>query len=125
MTEQVQIDFTNRQADDLTLEERHVWGCIECHRGRDSAILGPLIATRTGIDYDTIRAVIARLVNDRGFLIASCSRGYFIPATPEEVSAATKSLRHRGIAILTRAARLQKASLEHVFELAKRESEAN
>jgi hypothetical protein len=121
MTEQVQIDFTGRRSPGLTEEEMRVWNVLEGFRGKASAILGPVIAARTGIDYDTIRAIISRLVNNHAYLIASCSRGYFIPVTPEEIFLATKSLRHRGIAILMRAARIQKASLEAVFGQAKME----
>jgi hypothetical protein len=123
MPEQVQIDFTGRKAPVLTEEELRVWNVLEAFRGKTCASLGPVIAARTGIDYDNVRAIISRLVNNHAYLIASCSRGYFIPVTPEEIFLATKSLRHRGIAILMRAARIQKSSLEAVFGQAKMEYE--
>ncbi len=123
MAEQVQMNFTDRKASILTEEEQRVWSILEGFRGRDNAILGPVLSARAGIDYDTVRAIVSRLVNRHSCLIASCSRGYYIPITPEEISRETKSLRHRGIAILMRAARLQKSSLEAVFGQARVEYE--
>jgi hypothetical protein len=99
----------------LTDEERRVWRSVSERAGRERAILGPRLAEMTGLDYVSIREIIAHLVNDHGMLIASCSRGYFVPETPEEITTATKSLRHRAIMILLRASRLQKTSLEAVF----------
>ena len=83
--------------------------------GKDNAVTGRMIAQRTGIEYDRVRAVISHLVNRHGRLIASCSGGYFIPVTEDEVREATRSLRHRGIMILYRASRLQRASIEEIF----------
>jgi hypothetical protein len=115
MNEQTKIDFTDRKAPILTDEERRVWLHLEFRRGKKEAILGPVLSRITEIDYDTVRAIISHLVNFHGYLIASCSRGYYVPVTPEEIAAATRSLRHRGIMILRRAARLQNSSLEDVF----------
>lgn len=123
MVEQVQIDFSDRGVSILTADELLVWNIIEERRGRAAAILGQVVADRTGIDYDTVRAIVSRLVNRHACLIASCAHGYFVPVTAEEISGATKSLRHRGISILMRAARLQKSSLEEVFGQAKIEYE--
>jgi len=117
MTEQIEIDF------ELTKEERMVWEIVRQHRGRENAILGPVIAQMTGLKYDEVRHIISHLVNEHGCFIASCSRGYYIPVTAEESEQATKSLRHRGIMILMRAARLQKKSLEEVFGQGKLEYE--
>ena len=99
----------------LTDEEQRVWQSVSERAGRPQAILGPRIAELARVDYDTARQIIAHLVNDHGMLIASCSRGYYIPETPEEILDATKSLRHRAIMILLRASKLQKTSLEAVF----------
>jgi hypothetical protein len=123
MTEQINIDFTTRNAPILTNEEHIVWSAIKHHLGKDTAVLGTTIAECAGIDYVTVRAIISHLVNFHGYLIASCSRGYYVPVTPEEIQEATKSLRHRGIMILLRAARLQKNSIEDVFGQAKLELE--
>lgn len=118
MAEQIQIDFATRTAPLLTEEERRVWRVLEARRGKAAALLGPAIAELAGSDYDTVRAIVSHLVSFHGCLIASCSRGYFVPVTHEEIDAATRSLRHRGIMILMRAARLQKSSLEAVYHQA-------
>lgn len=118
---QIRLDFNGPL---LTDEEQRVWQSVKERAGRDQAILGPRIAELARMDYDTVRAVIAHLVNDHGMLIASCSRGYYVPETPEEIVAATRSLRHRAIMILLRASRLQKTSLEAVFNQGRLELEA-
>lgn len=96
---------------------------LEQHRGKGAAVLGRDMAQVTGIEYNKLRAVIAHLVNDHGVLIVSCGRGYYIPVTPEEIVEATRSLRHRGIAILVRAAALQKTSVEEIFRQSRIEFE--
>ena len=100
---------------DLTYEEEMIWEAIKLHRGKDDPILGPVIAEITKIDYDRVRQTIAHLINHHGYLIASSSKGYYVPQTAEEIFEATKSLRHRGIMILMRAAKLSKVSLEEIF----------
>jgi len=114
---------TGKMGSGLTKKERVVWEIVKAHRGRENAIIGPVIAQLTGLKYDEVRHIISHLVNERHCLIASCSRGYYIPITPEEIDHATKSLRHRGIMILMRAARLQRKSLEEVFGQGKLEFE--
>lgn len=116
MNEQLPIDFSSRKAPLLTDEERRVWRIIETRRGKEAALLGPVIADLAGSDYDTVRAIISHLVTAHGCLIASCPRGFFVPVTPQEIEAATRSLRHRAIRILMRASRLQKSSLEDIFK---------
>lgn len=108
---------------ELTKEETLVWEIVREHRGKDAAILGPMISAQAGIEYDRLRAVISHLVNEHHCLIASYSRGYYIPVTSDEIDQATKSLRHRGIMILMRASRLQKISLENIFQQARIEYE--
>jgi hypothetical protein len=121
--EQAQIDFSDRKAPLLTDEERRLAEFLTGHHGRNNAVLGHVLADHAGLQYDTVRAIISHMVNYHNFLIASCSRGYYVPVTPDEVRTATKSLRHRGIMILLRAARLQKSSIEDVFGQAKLELE--
>ncbi|MDA8155589.1 MAG: hypothetical protein M0Z52_03915 [Actinomycetota bacterium] len=115
MPDQIQINF------DLTGEESRVLAAVSAHRGRENAVLGGVLAAVAGVDYKRLREVIAHLVNNHGCLIASCPRGYFIPVTVPEIAEATRSLRHRGIMILMRASRLQKASLEDIFNQARME----
>lgn len=106
---------------ELTFEEERIWEAIRLYRGRDNAVTGKQIAEWTGLEYDFIRSVISHLVNDHNYLIASNSKGYYVPETAEEIFEATKSLRRRGISILVRAARLQKTSLEDIFQQARME----
>ena len=73
-----------------------------------------------------VRDTVRSLIMARGLLVASAvddPPGFFIAETREEIIAATKSLRHRGIMILARVARLQKSSLELVFNLGRLEFE--
>jgi hypothetical protein len=112
MPEQMQLNLDGPQ---LTVEQRAVWDCIRDHRGKGNEILGTEISRMTGIDYTSVRAIIAHLINKHGKLIGSNGSGYFIPVTPAEIAAVTKSLRHRGIMILVRAAQLQKTSLVAIF----------
>ena len=99
----------------MTSEEHDISYIIGSHLGKDNAILGPVISEMTGHPYTEVRSIIAHLINDHGQLIASCQRGYYVPVTPEEISEATRSLRHRAIMILLRASRLQKISLDEVY----------
>lgn len=111
MPEQLVFDFNAP----LMPEEQAVWDCIKLRRGKGSEIPGPVIASRTGIDYTTVRAIIAHLVNHKHKLIGSNSKGYYVPVATAEIDEVTRSLRHRGIMILVRAARLQKTSLTEIF----------
>jgi hypothetical protein len=120
MAEQLSLDF---ETPGLTCEERAVWDCIKDRKGKGNEILGAVIARRTGMDYRMVRAVIADLMNRKGKLIGSNSRGYYVPVTKEEVYEVTKSLRHRGIMILVRAAKLMGNSLEEVFHQGRMELE--
>lgn len=115
MTEQLGINFN------LTHEEQAVWNIIRYRRGKPDAVLGTVIAEITGIYYDRVRAIIADLINKHYLMIASNSKGYYVPVTPDEISEATRSLRHRAIMILVRASRLQKISLEEIFHQARME----
>lgn len=99
----------------MTHEEEAIWKIIEPHRGKGSEILGTTIAERTMNSYTRVREVIAHLVTTHGKLIGSNSRGYYVAVTPAEVNEITKSLRHRGIMILLRAARVQQTSLVEVW----------
>jgi hypothetical protein len=119
MTEQMRIDYTHPSSPldrgEITYEEEMVWEAIRPHRGKGYPILGPRISEITKIDYDRVRQTIAHLINSHGYLIASNSKGYYVPQTSEEIFEATKSLRHRALSILWRASRLQKTSLVEVF----------
>lgn len=114
--------------DSLTDDEGRVLRLLEGHRGRQAAITGETMAESLGMEYNAVRATVAHLIAHHDELIASMPgkpAGYFIPETPEEVEAATRSLRNRGISILARAAKMQRTSLEEVYGQAKLEREAS
>ena len=108
-------DMLNFDGLTLTAEQQAVWNCIKDRRGKGSEILGTEISRITGLDYVQVRAIVAHLINHHSKLIGSNRRGYYVPVTAEEINEVTKSLRHRGIMILVRAARLQKTSLTEIF----------
>lgn len=108
----------------LTDEERAVYGLLR--HGRARALSARDLAERTGMGDVQIRQTVRSLIMERGLLIASAvddPPGFFLTETPDEIINATRSLRHRGIMILVRAARLQKSSLELVFNQGRLELE--
>ena len=118
--DQTTFDFTTK----MTAEEAAVYCCLQ--HGRASAISARDLADRTGMSDVRIRQTVRSLIMERGILVASAvddPPGFFIAETPEEIITATRSLRHRGIMILVRAARLQKSSLELVFNQGRLEIE--
>lgn len=111
--EQLALNF------DLTNEERVILPLLR--KGRNCARSVRDLAGETGMSDVSVRQTVRRLIMERGVLIGSAVSdppGYFLPETPDEIFTATKSLRHRGIMILMRAARLQKSSVEMVFNQA-------
>jgi hypothetical protein len=109
---------------DMTAEEQAVYCCLMT--GRASALSARDLSIRTGLSDKDVRQTVRSLIMDRGILVASAvddPPGFFIAETPDEIITATRSLRHRGIMILVRAARLQKSSLELVFNQGKLEIE--
>ncbi len=107
----------------LTEEEYRIWQQLSLYRGKGREVPGVLIAQVTGMEYTRIRSIIAHLINYHHKLIGSNGRGYFVPVTAEEITEVTKSLRHRGIMIPVRAARLQQTSLVEIFNQATLEFE--
>jgi len=108
----------------LTSEERAVYGLLG--HGRARALSARTISERTGLSDRQVRDTIRDLIMERGILVASAVNdppGFYIAETPDEIINATKRLRHRGIMILVRAARLQKSSLEIVFNQGRLELE--
>lgn len=109
---------------ELTAEEAAVY-CL-LRDGRARALSARDLADRTGLSDVRVRQTVRSLIMERGLLVASATDdppGFFIAETPDEIIMATKSLRHRGIMILVRAARLQKSSLELVFNQGRLELE--
>ncbi|HBE44256.1 MAG TPA: hypothetical protein DDW17_02075 [Deltaproteobacteria bacterium] len=109
---QMELNFSPQ----LNYEERRIYQLLKY--GRSNAISVRQIAESTGYDDVQIRNTIRHLILDHNILIGSAVSnppGFYIPETKEEVEQATKSLRHRGISILVRAAKLQKLTLEEIF----------
>ena len=107
---------------DLSSEEQAVYSLLEM--GRANARTSHFLTERTGLSDRGIRQAVRELVMKRGILVATAvddPPGFFIATAPEEILSATRGLRHRGVSILARAARLQRSSLEMVFNLARLE----
>ncbi len=122
--ELIQVDIDALTAPGLTTEERAVLGLLK--KGRENAITEKAISDITGLSGVEVRAIIRHLILEHGYLIASAvstPAGFFVAETEDEVREATRSLRHRGISILIRAAKLQKLSLEEIFHQARMEFE--
>ena len=109
---------------DLSSEEQAIYSLLET--GRANAHTSRFITERTGLSDVQIRQTVRDLVMKKGLLIASAvddPPGFFIAVESDEIITATRSLRHRGISILARAARLQRSSIDMVFNLARLEFE--
>jgi hypothetical protein len=116
MGEQIQIDF------ELSDTERKILSLLR--RGRENAISERVLSELTGIPGVEVRAIIRHLIMEHNVLIASSvskPAGFYIAETEDEIKEATRSLRHRGIKILMRAAKLQRISLEEIFNQTKLE----
>jgi hypothetical protein len=102
--------------DAMTDAERAVLGCIEPGRGR--AVPVNVIALLTNLPERRVRRIVRGLIDEHGVCIGSSTAppaGYFLINNPEEIEAAYRRLRHRGISILARAARLRDISVVDVF----------
>ena len=105
------------QGGELTTEEMHILRLLQ--RGGKNAVKEKALAAATGLQGVEVRATIRHLIMEHGVLIASSGAGFFIAETEDEIKTATRSLRHRGIMILMRAAKLQKISVEEIFHQAR------
>jgi len=111
--EQMQLSFDSIP---MTSEEKAVWGAIEPHRGRGCEIQVTAVARNLAIPERRARQVVSHLVNTHHKLIGSNGNGYYVAVTPDEIEVITRSLRHRGIMILVRAASIQKGAVTEVFK---------
>jgi hypothetical protein len=105
--------------------ESHILRLLESHQGRDFAcsrerlvqkINGPCgvgeTATPQGkVNEREIRRVIKHLVESHGQWIGSCSRGYFMIQTDEELLTACKYYHGYALSLLQVEAKLRKTSL--------------
>lgn len=113
MPEQLRLSFDSIP---MTQEERAVWAAIEPRRGRGNEILGQRLADHLSMEYKRVRQIISHLVRTHHKLIGSNAKGYYVAITPDEIDEITRSLRHRGIMILVRAASIQKGAVTEVFK---------
>lgn len=102
----------------LSDEEYKIWSEIQQHEGRANAIKVDVLAIRTGIEGVRIREIVSHLVKEHGKLIGSSTGnppGFYVITDRAELEKQIKSLRHRGIMCLVRAAALSKTSIEEIF----------
>lgn len=113
-----QLNIFDQGFKGLDEEEAPVWEIIRGLRGRESATKVDRIARLTGLKDQRVREIVAHLVIEHGKVIGSATSkppGYYVITDAEELREHVKSLRHRGIMCLVRAAALQKKSVEEVF----------
>lgn len=119
-----QLDIFGQDLIGLDDEEAAVWSAIRGRLGRESAIKVDVVAWQTKIDPTRVRELVSHLIREHGKLIASATSsppGFFIISDAEELRKHIRSLRHRGIMCLVRAAALSNTSVEEVFGQARLE----
>ena len=92
----------------LPVDHLRVLQVIEDHRGKRNAILSPWVAETVGLGDRKVRQLIKELVEDHGIAIGSCSSGFFIPGTPEEVQALRRFFLAHAYSLLKRVSALDK-----------------
>lgn len=114
-----QLDIFNQDLAGLDEEEAAVWTTLRGRLGRENAIKVDAVAWQTKIDSTRVREVVSHK------LIASATSnppGFFVISNEEELRRHIRSLRHRGIMCLVRAAALSKTSVEDIFGQARLET---
>ena len=102
---------------DLTREEQAVLRLLR--QGRENARSVRFLAEMVGVSEVRLREIVRHLIEVHGYCIGSRTGrppGYYLITEPEEIEEVYRSLRHRGISILMRAAKLKKISVEEVFK---------
>lgn len=113
-----QLDIFRQDFIGLSVEEAAVWEVVRSHAGRENAVKAETLAFQTRLDEKTVREAVSHLVVRHGKLIASSTGnppGFYVITDKKELEAHIRSLRHRGIACLIRAAALSKSSVEDIF----------
>ncbi len=111
--------------DSLMPDEERICRLLEKHIGKDAAVKASVMEELFGMSNVEVRKVVRHLIDFHGMCIGSSGAGYFIARTPDEIATVTRSLRHRGISILVRAAKIQRSAVEEVFNQARLELETN
>lgn len=102
----------------MTPDEKRVWGVLQNHRGRASAITGEELARQVGLHWRLCREVMKSLIETHHCRIGSAPGrppGYFIIETPEEAEATYETLKGQGLSTLKRAAVIRRVSLRELF----------
>ena len=118
MTDQFNIFEQEKLKEGLTDEEFAVWRIVSARRGRDKAIKVSQLAWETRLTEQRVREIVSHLVREHKKMIASSTAnppGFYVIKNAEELRTHIRSLRHRGIMCLVRAAELAKTSIEDVF----------
>jgi len=118
MTDQ-QLNIFEQDLTGLDPDEAAVWRVVRERRGRESAVKADAVAWQTRLPEVKVREIISRLVREKGKLIGSSTGnppGFYVITDEEELRKHIKSLQHRGIMCLVRAAALSKTSVEEIFK---------
>lgn len=119
MDEQLNIFKQN-----LTDEEFAVWQIIERRKGRENAVSVHQVAWQARLPEKDVREIVSHLVREHHKLIASSTgspAGFYMIEDQKELESHIRSLRHRGIMCMVRAAALSKTSVDEIFGQAKLE----
>lgn len=103
---------------DMTPDEKRVWGILQGHAGRASAITGEELAKQADLPWRWCREVMKSLIETHHCRIGSAPGrppGYFIIETPEEAEATYETLKGQALSTLKRAAVIRKVSLRELF----------
>lgn len=114
-----QLNIFDRDLDGLDTEEAAVWRIVRERKGPENAIKVDALAWQTGIKDQRVREIVSGLVVRHGKLIGSRTGnppGYYVITCPDELREHVRSLRHRGIMCLVRAAALSRQSVEDIFK---------
>ncbi len=117
-----QLDIFDQDSIGLSDEEAKVWRIVREHSGRENAIKADALAWQTGFDGVKVREIVSHLVVRHGKVIGSSTGnppGFYVITDAAELDKHIKSLRHRGIMCLVRAAALSKSSVEEIFKQGK------
>ncbi len=119
MAEQLALEF------EMTIEERGILAAID--KGRMRARSAGDLARLTNVPERRLRQVIRHLIDYHHCVIGSATDeppGFYVITDPGELADVLGTLRHRGISILVRAARISGNSLDEIFKQGRLELEA-
>ena len=110
------MDLLHDSLYELDQDEISVWKALRYRKGKDRAIPGREIARTTNIPYKRVQEIVSHLVCEHGKFIGSCTKGFYIPETQEELKDSTRVLKHRGILNFIRASKLEHISPYQLFQ---------